>query len=104
MLAILLIAPEPGEFRTKLTSLASEIKAYKLLERNKSQTLEEYSTESSSLIIKPHKIEFKEAGDENNNHRIKHLEKNLIKAIKSESAENKKLYFNNGVIESIKNS
>ena len=85
---LILIQAPPGEFRTKISSIASEIKAYTLLERNRDQEAQE------EFIIKHHVIEFQAVPDEKYIVPISEPT-TLLKAIKS----NKKIYVNCGRVE-----
>jgi len=92
LLWLLLIKPETGEFRTKITSLQSEIKAYSLLERNKSETGEE-------IIINQHIINFVEPPVIDSNVQKMEQEKRKEISWKQAMRTDGKIYWNNGKLE-----
>ncbi len=92
LLFLLLIKPPEGDFRTKISSIESEIKAYTLLERNKNrQNAEEF-------IVKTHSIKFKEPACEKFKE-VKREKTSLINALKINTKSAKKIYWNNGNLE-----
>lgn len=90
---LILIKPLKGEFRTKIDNLRNEIKAYSLLERKID------NADTKTLISGTKKVEFI-APPENRYSLDKKIKINsLLSAIR----KNKPIFWNNSVLEIIKN-
>lgn len=89
-LFLILIQPNNGPFRTKITSMEDQITAYKLLERNSDKTIQE------QIKHKQEKIELLD--DETTKKNSKELKSISINEIKSDSTNKLKLIWNYGQI------